>query len=144
MELGNIITSIETALNKHSRCSELTKETSRQCLESLYQLLSALVENLAAALNLPEADIAKKRGGWNIELLDDAVERLVDIFDGSSTILNCWDRLWELYLKRELDPRSISEFYNELQSMLRVLKMKSSSNTFQKHHRERSALRRQP
>ncbi len=63
-----------------------------------YHLVESLFIELSSALHSKYSKEAAKRGLWNIELLDNAVEEIVDAYGGNYKILELWELAWELRL----------------------------------------------
>jgi len=52
---------------------------------------------------------AEKKGLWNIEDLDNAVDRVVDMLGRSHEVLELWEMAWELRLGQGEDPQRVLE-----------------------------------
>jgi len=83
------IDSIEARAREMLRSKELDKM-------EVYYLVETLFTELGEAIGSKQSKEAAKRGAWNVELLDDAVDSIVDALGGSYAVLDLWESAWEL------------------------------------------------
>lgn len=111
-----------TGLRRYGRCMDVPTESTRQCVEVMYTLFTELVKGLASDLGTPEAQRAKRSGLWNVEMLDEAIDKIADAYwDISHAIIESWDKLWELYLSKEPEASEVSDLYRELERLAQEL-----------------------
>ena len=78
-----------------SRARELLKSGSADRME-VYYLVESLFTELSNMIRSKHSREAARRGAWNVELLDNAVEDVVDALGGSYDALDLWESAWEL------------------------------------------------
>lgn len=90
--------------------SLLEKRKLKASVEKLYEAAKEAIILLARKYNLDEVKEAEKRGEWNFELLDDAVDKLSDII--GEEVMISWDAVDFLQLAiqdRFLNKRTIKD-----------------------------------
>ncbi|RLG86600.1 MAG: hypothetical protein DRO39_02705 [Thermoprotei archaeon] len=104
------------------RCMDVPAESTRQCVEVMYNLFTELIKGLANDLGTPEARYAKRSGYWNVEMLDEAIDKIADAYWSiSHTLIESWDNLWELYLTKEPEASEVTDLYRELERLAQEL-----------------------
>jgi len=63
-------------------------------------LVEEFFERLSSEAKSRSYSEAARRGSWNIELLDEAVDEVIDAYGGSFKLLDLWESAWEAKVSR--------------------------------------------
>jgi len=96
-----ITTSMDEELEMlRKRVLELSKDPNPDP-SKVYDLVEQFFTVLAQKLGLRVVKDASKRGVWTVELLDRAVDDIVDALGGKYEVLELWEEAWELRLEKD-------------------------------------------
>ncbi len=103
--------------------------------DEAYRLVEWLFTELSSSIGSKFSKEASKRGTWSVELLDNAVDEIVDRCGGSYSVLELWEMAWEVRLGNG-DPREL------LRKLIEVIELIKRKNIAKGRGRGRRAHRR--
>ena len=103
--------------------SLLEKGDTVQASEKLYKAAEEAVKAIAAALRLPEAEEARRRGRWTLRLLDAAARRAGERLD--RRIYDDWDHAYFLHVEgfheALLNPEQVKARASYVKELLKII-----------------------
>ncbi len=63
--------------------------------DEAFNLVEMFFEKLSTYIKSRSYINASKRGAWNVELMDNAVDEVVDAYGSSYALLDLWESAWE-------------------------------------------------